>query len=552
MKRLAAVFALLFAGWLFVSCDDVDLSKEQRQLNDAIKHEIAFEPSRINMPYLNGEPPVHVALSNQLPGLFRWLLDRGADPNVRDEEGATALHKAVLFDSRDHRSLRALLRHGGKINAAGKDGGTPLHVAAFFSRATTVETLLTAGGDPNARDKLGGTPLHSASTPQPTARPEDVVRTIHLLVAGGADVAARRTRGDTPLHMAALIGSDIAARSLLREGAPVNEAGPSGETALHVAAVFGKANIAQLLLEAGAAPNPRDAAGLTPLGRALHYPAVTASAQRTGLVDTSAVVEVLKRFGGTDLGVRPGVTDSDRDVQPVVKDNVASPDDFYRKLDACERFSGGDAKEAGEVVEFLDRYLKDPERYAPDAGAVEQARAALVLFRMKPDSAVAKSRLTELMDFVRESDDSVPDYLGIARGLKKLGAKAEPLYPALLLDAVTDIEVENRKLAIDALASIVPSRQSLIASLKRVQVDNWETEKLIANISPSEGELRSELTRALRHPDPVIRARAVSVVSVIRSPDATMLSYLERLQWDSDAHVRERALKACEALHGCK
>jgi len=264
------------------------------------------------------------------------------------------------------------------------------------------------------------------------------------------------------------------------------------------------------------------------------------------MTDTTAVVEVLRRFGGTDEGFRPAVKE---DARPVVKDNVASLDDFYRKLDASERFASGDAKETSEVVEFLDNYLRNGERDRPDVGINYQARAALVLFRLKPDSAVARSTLTELMDFVRESDDSVPDYLGIARGLKQLGAKAEPLYPALMLDALTDYEVENRRLAIDALESIVPSRQSLIASLKRVQVDNWETEKLIGNISASEDELRSELTRALTHREPMIRARAVSVVCGIPNPDAIMLSELERLRGDPDARVRERAAKACEALH---
>jgi len=69
---------------------------------------------------------------------------------------------------------------------------------------------------------------------------------------------------------------------------------------LHVAATFAKASIAEILLDAGADPNRRDDRGLTPLAVALRYPAITGSEERTGPVDTSAVVDVLKRFGATD------------------------------------------------------------------------------------------------------------------------------------------------------------------------------------------------------------------------------------------------------------
>jgi cytohesin len=294
------IIPILSALLLLAGCRDAFLSKEQRQVNDAIRQAVKQDPARINAPYQDGEPPLHLALSYNLPGLFHWLLARGADPNARDRQGQTALHEAVFHDVRDQTAEKELIKHGADVNAKRNDGSTPLHLAAFLSRAACVEFLLSAGADPNARNQQGDTPLHEAATPQPTASPENAALTIHLLVAGGADPGAHRTNGDTPLHLAAVIGSALAARTLLKEGAPVDAPGGGGGTALHTAATFGHQEIAEIFLKAGADVNRRDDRGLTPLGRALKYPAMTGNANGAGPVDTAAVIELLRRHGAVE------------------------------------------------------------------------------------------------------------------------------------------------------------------------------------------------------------------------------------------------------------
>ncbi len=112
----------------------------------------------------HGKPPLHISIAGPLcPHSLNWLLDRGADPNVQDGRGMTALHEAVFFDSPNHSAMRALLDRGAVMDARGNGGETPLHLAAFLSRAATAEVLLAAGADPNARSDLGKTPLPQCS-----------------------------------------------------------------------------------------------------------------------------------------------------------------------------------------------------------------------------------------------------------------------------------------------------------------------------------------------------------------------------------------------------
>ena len=84
------------------------------------------------------------------------------------------------------------------------------------------------------------------------------------LIEDGANVNDKNLAGNTPLHLAVIRNSPDMASLLLEYGAHVNEKNRSGNTSLHLAK--GKdAEIAKLLLEKGADINSTNSNGRTPL-----------------------------------------------------------------------------------------------------------------------------------------------------------------------------------------------------------------------------------------------------------------------------------------------
>lgn len=93
-------------------------------------------------------------------GVVELLLERGADPNYRDDRGQSALHLALFKPSprRHPPVVERLLAAGADPNAADNAGQRPLHMAIHHAVPAIVKALINAGGDPFIRDRAGRMP----------------------------------------------------------------------------------------------------------------------------------------------------------------------------------------------------------------------------------------------------------------------------------------------------------------------------------------------------------------------------------------------------------
>ena len=108
-------------------------------------------------------------------------LEKGVDPNLQDSQGRTALMKAagegglsatvsassqITYTSLASRgnvdTVQMLLSHGADPNLVDSSGFTALHYAAKWGRRQSVDALIKAGADVNANSPIGP-PLQRAT-----------------------------------------------------------------------------------------------------------------------------------------------------------------------------------------------------------------------------------------------------------------------------------------------------------------------------------------------------------------------------------------------------
>ena len=98
------------------------------------------------------------------------LLAAGADANVQDEAGRTALHLAAMKGGT--KAIAALINAGADLNVQDTDGRTPMHWAARRGHTKAVAVLMNAGADPNILDSAR---RRSAAPAAPPADGAEVV-----------------------------------------------------------------------------------------------------------------------------------------------------------------------------------------------------------------------------------------------------------------------------------------------------------------------------------------------------------------------------------------
>ena len=235
----------------------------------------------VNCKGKDGITPLLLAARYRHESVVRLLLEQGADPRARCDNGRTTLHwvgsipekpiSETLIDlllgyrppfeapdsggvtplmaacqNRDLLLTTRLIRHGANIESGDKNGWRPLHFAASRGQLKIVEALLDRGANIEATTNIASaTALHIAAR-------EGHLEIVKALLDRGASIEAAGKSLERPLHIAAWRGQLEIVMALLDRGASIEAAAKSLERPLHIAAWRGQLEIVMALLDCGA------------------------------------------------------------------------------------------------------------------------------------------------------------------------------------------------------------------------------------------------------------------------------------------------------------
>ncbi|KAJ7658211.1 ankyrin repeat-containing domain protein [Mycena polygramma] len=263
-------------------------------------------------------PPLITALENGHLVIADLLIENGANLNIANMAGRTAIWIAVSRTPPEDSLIELLINKGADVNSVGKKK-TLLTVATEGGHLSTAKLLIDRGAKVNV-PKLWATPLQGAASSghylvaqllidkraDISARgdyyrreidPEDTTRLsgyatalqaaagcghtsiIELLIEKGADInQIEQGRYGTALHAAAEVGRKSVTECLLMHGANVNIRGEWCETPLHRAVAWGWYNLShlQMLIDHGADINAPGDGGRTVIQTAIRKATVAA------------------------------------------------------------------------------------------------------------------------------------------------------------------------------------------------------------------------------------------------------------------------------------
>jgi len=267
----------------------------------------SFVRDVVNRRAVGGLPPLLAAAAGGVLDIAQLLVEHGAELELTDNFGLTALHLSGRRGKQD--VIDFLAASGANLHACNRELRTPLHEAARSGTAAAVLRILElAPQSSSMRDERGNTPLHALTSRDGSSLAVEEFTTCwraflragaspttvgwkgqtpfvlaiisgnpvlkELLDASPQVLEIPRRDGAYPIHVAASVGnlsaiSLIVARSPLALGKKSEDRGPwRGSEPIHWAVRSESCGAAEQLLAMGADVNARDGHQFTPLIRA--------------------------------------------------------------------------------------------------------------------------------------------------------------------------------------------------------------------------------------------------------------------------------------------
>lgn len=311
------------------------------------------------------QTPLHLAAKAGTPEVVSLLLEKGANPNVRDKEGQTPLYAMAMFAEHRAEIAAMLLKKGADYNVVIEEygrKGTPLVAAFEHGDVALIAAMLDNGVPLDAKEAAKGRSLLQLAEEYDRGGQRGLMA--FLLKRG---VAIKGRGAATKLHLTILESSEHDFEQAFDKNIDVNAVDEQGRTALHVACTAkresgidqaGLLNKIDLLLKRGANVNVKDKDGETPLHLAAQ--AGLNAAIEEGLLDHGAKIDEKGRGGATALhrAVWPD------ELKPKERDVWGR--DFSGNLETVTRLIGKKAD-----VNAADAKGRTPLHYAAITGHVE-------------------------------------------------------------------------------------------------------------------------------------------------------------------------------------
>ena len=251
------------SGWLILVLAVASAAAQQKKWHPAIAEALQHDdptPLRnlIGSGFIidtqdetSGETVLIMAAAQGKLNVIKLLVNEGANVDLQDKNGSTALHRAA---TENIEALKLLLSAKPNLKLVTKQGLSAAETAALFGKRDALNQFIAAGA------------IYESDLVFASALGD--VAAIKEHIAKGADVNRTNKSGLVPLVAAARTGKIEAVQELLGKGA--NPDGVGSTTPLIMAVGWHQAQVAATLLDSHANPNLADGDGLTPLVNAIH------------------------------------------------------------------------------------------------------------------------------------------------------------------------------------------------------------------------------------------------------------------------------------------